>query len=60
MLFGLEYSFTHCKSHHASDDQFNWESPAQFENRIKPPVYVRRITRSTMYKKAPLCYPEQA
>ena len=25
------------------------ESPAQFENRIKPRVYVRRITRSTLY-----------
>ena len=36
----------------------NKESPAQFENLIKPRVYVRRITRSitrsTMYKKAPL------
>ena len=30
----------------------NRESPAQFENRIKPRVYVRRITRSTMYGKA--------
>ena len=28
---------------------------AQFEKRIKPRVYVRRITRSTMYKKAPIC-----
>ena len=31
------------------------ESSAQFENRIKPRVYVRRITSSTMYKKAPFC-----
>ena len=31
------------------------ESPAQFENRINPRVYVRRITRSTLYKKAPFC-----
>ena len=31
------------------------EKPAQFENGIKPWVYVRRITRSTMYKKAPFC-----
>ena len=32
-------------------------SPSQFENRIKPWVYVRRITRtrSTMYEKAPFC-----
>ena len=30
----------------------NPESPAQFENRIKPRLYVRRITRSTMYEKA--------
>ena len=30
----------------------NRESPAQFENQIKPQVYVRRIARSTMYKKA--------
>ena len=32
----------------------NRESPAQFENRIKPRVYVSRITRSTMYEKASL------
>ena len=31
------------------------ESPAQFENRIKPRVYVRRIRGSTMYKKTPFC-----
>ena len=30
----------------------NRENPAQFENRIKPRVYVRRITHSTMYGKA--------
>ena len=30
----------------------NWECPAQFQNRIRPQVYVRRITRSTMYEKA--------
>ena len=30
----------------------NQESLAQFENRIKPGVYVRRITHSTMYKKS--------
>ena len=29
------------------------EIPAQFEDRIKPPVYLRRITRRTMYEKAP-------
>ena len=29
-----------------------WENPAQFENRFKPRVYVRRITGSTMYEKA--------
>ena len=31
---------------------FNRESPTQFENRIKPRLYVRRITHSTMYEKA--------
>ena len=29
------------------------ESLAKFENRIKPWVYIRRITRSTMVEKAP-------
>ena len=29
------------------------ESPSQFENRIMPRVYIRSITRSTMYQKAP-------
>ena len=33
----------------------NRESPAQFEHRIKPRMYVRRVTRSTMYEKAPFC-----
>ena len=31
------------------------ESPPQFENRIMARVYVRSITRSTMYQKAPFC-----
>ena len=31
----------------------NLESPTQFENRMKPRVYVRRLTLSTMYEKAP-------
>ena len=35
------------------------ESPAQFENQIKPQVYVRRITR-TVYEKAPFCKAELA
>ena len=35
--------------------EYIWESPAQFENRIKPLVYIRRITHSTMYEKAPFC-----
>ena len=35
--------------------QINWESRAQFENRIKPRMYVRHITHSTMYEKAPFC-----
>ena len=35
------------------------ESPAQFENRIKPRVYIRRITGSTMYEKAAFCQPEK-
>ena len=34
------------------------ESQPQFENQIMARVYVRRITRSTMYQKAPLCKPE--
>ena len=33
----------------------NRESPAQFENQIKSRMYVRRISRSTMYEKAPFC-----
>ena len=32
---------------------FNRESPAHYENRIKPRVYVWHVTRSTMYEKAP-------
>ena len=32
-----------------------WESPPQFENQIMGPVYVRSITRRTMYQKAPFC-----
>ena len=31
------------------------ESPPQFENPIMNWVYVRSITHSTMYRKAPLC-----
>ena len=31
------------------------ESPSQFENRIMPRVYIKSITRSTMYQKAPFC-----
>ena len=31
------------------------ESPSQFENRIVPRVYIRSITHSTMYQKAPFC-----
>ena len=30
--------------------KLNWESPAHFENRIKPRGYVRRITCSTMHE----------
>ena len=33
----------------------NRESLAQFDNLIKHWVYVRRITRTTMYEKAPFC-----
>ena len=33
----------------------NQESPAQFENRIKPQVYVMRITLSPMNEKALFC-----
>ena len=31
----------------------NQESRAQFENLIKPQVYIRRVISSTMYEKAP-------
>ena len=31
------------------------ESPPQFENQIMAQVYIRSITRSTMYQKAPFC-----
>ena len=31
------------------------ESPSQFKNRILPRVYIRSMTRSTMYQKAPFC-----
>ena len=33
----------------------NREILAHFEDLIEPRVYVRRITRSTMYEKAPDC-----
>ena len=36
------------------------ESSPQFENRIMARVYVRSITRSIMYQKAPVCLPELA
>ena len=36
------------------------ESPPQFENRIMARVYIRNITRSTMFQKAPFCLPELA
>ena len=31
------------------------ESPPQFKNQIMAHVYVRSITGSTMYQKAPFC-----
>ena len=34
------------------------ESPPQIENRIMARVYVRSITRSSMFQKAPFCLPE--
>ena len=40
--------------------KFIRESPAQFESRIKPRVYVKRITRRTMYQKDPYFYPKNA
>ena len=33
----------------------NHESPARFQNRIKPRVYVGHIMLSAMYEKAPFC-----
>ena len=36
------------------------ESPPQFENPIMARVYVRSITRSTLYQEAPFCKPELA
>ena len=41
-------------------NETNRESPAQFENRIMPWVYVRRVTHSTMYEKAPFYQPKLA
>ena len=35
----------------------NRERLAQFDNRIKPRVYIRGITRCTIYEKAPFCKP---
>ena len=39
----------------ASESDINRESPDQFENQIKPRVYVRHITHSSKYEKAPFC-----
>ena len=38
-----------------SADNNNRESSALFENRIKPQVYVRCITHSTIYDKTAYC-----
>ena len=46
------------RAHYLSQNDMNnpnRESLAQFKNRIKPRVYVRRITRGTMYEKVPFC-----
>ena len=40
---------------HRAQMNIHRETSEQFENRIKPRVYVRRITRSTMYEKGPFC-----
>ena len=39
---------------------FVCESPAQFENRIKPPLYVWCSLRSTMYEKTSFCKLQKA
>ena len=46
-VFRLTQNISEKLSYSAS----NWESPPQFEKRIKPRVYIRCIARSTMYKK---------
>ena len=35
----------------------NRKNPAQFENRIKPRVFVRLVTCRTMYEKVPFYFP---
>ena len=49
----IEYVMLATESMNYNTDS-NRESPTQFENRIKPRVYVRRITRSNMYQKSPI------
>ena len=53
--FSLYERLKFLKPRALKDHNHNRENPAQFENRIKPRVYARRITRSTMYEKALFC-----
>ena len=49
-----------CSSRQFLTSQIIRESPPQLENRIMAQVYVRSITRSTMYQKARFCLQEPA
>ena len=50
-----DYKVQKCSPDTESQECSIRESPPQFENRIMARVYVRSITRSTMYQKAPFC-----
>ena len=45
---GVALALPNARKFHLSSYGSNRESQAQFENKIKPRVYVRRITRSSM------------
>ena len=55
ILQRLSAEDTRIGSHEYSQLMFIRRSPPQFENRIMARVYVRSITRSIMYQKAPFC-----
>ena len=56
VLWGLSQHRDQCiHKHHHYLEVCIWESPQQFENRIMTHVYIRSITRSTVYHKAQFC-----